>query len=42
MKAIIAKANDSGIQRNYMRFEHALFCSLWGQGENLAEILKKK
>ncbi|GBB94665.1 hypothetical protein RclHR1_00240013 [Rhizophagus clarus] len=42
MKAIIAKANDSGMQRNFMRFEHTLFCSLWGQGENLAELLKKK
>ncbi|RGB27865.1 ClpP/crotonase-like domain-containing protein [Rhizophagus diaphanus] len=41
MKAIIAKANDSGAQRNYVRFEHALFCSLWGQGENLTELKKK-
>jgi hypothetical protein len=42
MKAIIAKANDSGIQRNYVRFEHALFSSLWGQEENLDAILKQK
>ncbi len=42
MKAIIAKANDSGIQRNYMRFENALFNNLWGQEENLAAILNPK
>jgi hypothetical protein len=42
MKAIIAKANDSGMQRNYIRFEHALFNSLWGQEENLAAIFKPK
>ncbi|CAG8457338.1 17412_t:CDS:2 [Racocetra persica] len=40
LKSLISRAKNNEEYKNFLHYEHELFCSLWGQKENVDAVLK--